>query len=1354
MKYFSNNKVTLPGLAVPVLACFVMILLFYNQSTAQCKAPVLKSISYISAESIRISWLYQPNASAYDIEIVRDGEDFTGVPDFALITVNFLEIGNILANARYCLRIRSVCNNQPGEWSSIYCFNSSLSNPGLCSIDFGLQDAVSSSVPVVNKFNVYNGLFPASRLGTDLFIKDVSLIIEHEWPNDLDIELTSPSGKTVVLVSKAGKGTKNFGDPDDLCSGTLRLSDDACLNIEEATILTGEFKPRQSFDELYDQTSPVGNWILNIRDNKYGHAGKLRYFSINFIDNACRLPATYYIEPIGPTRATVRWDAKALAADSLLLEYGPEGFSHGDGKFVKMSAIPGQMTISNLNEGTRYEAYLWSVCGTSLSGPSCPIFFEPLCHPVSFKDKFESATLCENDCESICLISPYWKNADPPYKKWIVHKGKTNTEGTGPKTDFYGFGQYIYVESSENTCEEYKTAILESRCLNIVSNPDGCDLQFSYHMYGADMGTLSLQLSVDGGEQWIDLYRVGGNQGNSWKTHRVDLKPYQGLVGRFRLIADLPENGERSDIALDEIIFFGSFPVSEDKQTYYADVDEDGFGNPGQRAFFCWNQVSSGYAANNNDCDDSDPLINPSVPEIPCNGIDENCNGMTDDLDLQNPMQVIIAEKSDESCEGSSDAYIGLRVTGGQSPYRFQWNDGSDQALLENKVAGAYHCTITDALGCILITEPIELKAGNPMEVQILDQTIASCLGTPDGYILAGQTGGIEPVAYLWNNGHDTNELSGVGPGNYQVTVTDSKGCTAVSQVIEMKASISFDIGYVISPPSCNGDNNGKIEVIGILNGTPPYSFEWSNGSNATKIEDLSPGFYSVTIFDNGQCFEILDSLEVPEVPGLSVQLKAKDDVTCYGSTDGSIEVRAKGGTPPYFYLWYKNNKIFSTDENLFEIGAGVYQLILTDINGCEIVGNPVIVHQPDAVEITIDSITHPSCLASGDGWISALVSGGSDPYTYYWNGNGTNTPANTGLNPGIYTLVVSDKNGCKAYKHGINLESLNVPVVNDLILLDEIKCHGEEHAALMVETAGVKPPIDYNWSNGIRRISDATADTLWQLAAGFYNVTITDAAGCFGTSEWFEVSEPAVLSFKASILDRVRCYGTSTGSIELQVQGGTQPYSILWNNGAETNQIHELPSGNYCADITDAKGCQLKTDSIFLSQPDSLIVNFFVENATGGMNNGRITLIVNGGDTPYDIEWSENAGSQNTSNLSGLAPGTYFVTITDYNGCNVDTFVVITNQVSVSEPHGTSKLKLFPNPTAGWFTVMQTDLTGKAYELRILDPIGKSIHETSGIWPVEGKIEICADTWDAGIYTLIILSGEEYLMTRIIRVR
>ncbi|HRQ30182.1 MAG TPA: proprotein convertase P-domain-containing protein [Saprospiraceae bacterium] len=1349
-----NQKKSFLKLKLSVFSCILIITGVQNQLAGQCNPPILTTFGNRTENSIRVNWLYAAGANAYELEMVKEGAQFTGEPGFGPVPVNFMVLSDLKTNTQYCLRIRSVCDNLPGPWSAPHCFYSSLSNPGFCDLDYNLQDASENSDPKNNMFYLYNDQNASAKLGEDVFIENVSLVIEHNWPNDLDIELTSPSGKKLTLVSKVGKGAKNFGDPEsEDCSETISFSDDACLNIEETLILTGVFKPQQSFEKFYDLSSPEGIWILNIRDNKYGHAGKLKYFSIQLAQNACRLPNTYYVEPIGPTRATVRWDTTGISRDTLEIEYGQEGFIPGEGIKLKFPAKTGQMTITNLREDLRYTALIRTVCDTIFSVTSCPVTFEPLCHPVSFKDKFESAEVCINDCDTNCDISPYWKNAGPPFMKWLVNKGKTNTEGTGPNEDFYRFGQYIYAESSQNSCELNRQAVLESRCLNIVSNEDGCDFQFSYHMFGSEMGSIHLMISVDGGSEWHILFSITGNQGNVWQTQSIDLSAYDGMIGRFRLIADLPENGERSDIALDEIVFFGSFPVNEANQTFYVDTDNDGFGDPFQSDFFCWNEPKSGYAGNKLDCDDADPLINPSAHEIPCNGLDENCNGMADDLDQESPMEIIIEAKADETCYGSMDGYIHLNITGGQAPYQFLWSDGSVGALLDQKGAGAYHCQITDALGCVIHAKDLEIKAGQPIEIQILDQTIATCQGTADGYILVSQTGGEEPVTYLWNTGHRANELTGIGPGIYQLTVTDAKGCAAISQSIELTASTVFNIEYTIRPPLCHGDNKGSILIDGILNGTPPYTYQWSNGAETDDIYNLSPGFYAVTIHDSGQCYEVLDSLFVPESPLLTIQLIAKDDVTCNGSTDGSLEVQVKGGKPPYFYLWYKNGKLFSTNEDLFDLGAGDYRLILSDHNGCEITSELMIVHQPDPIQIVLDQIKHPSCFASADGMISALVDGGSGDYAYFWNGDGSNGSSYSGLNPGIYSLVVTDKNGCKGIRNGIELESLNLPILNRVELLDSLKCFGDQDASLRIEVQDVLFPIDYNWSNGIKVSGFELSDTLHHLGAGNYKVTITDAAGCIGSSAWVEIAEPDRLSYKIDILQDIRCYGERIGAVELEIFGGTKPFSILWNNNLVNAEIYDLPAGYYVADIQDKNGCSLKTDSIWLYQPDPLEIFLLVDHATNGMNNGKVTVVPSGGTSPYFYQWDSSAGYQTTQVVSGLTPGIYHVTITDFNDCVFDTIVIITGQTAV-ETASIDRLKLHPNPTAGRIFIDHQDFAGQKFDMKIIDPVGKVVMETSGIWPVDGIFEIQAESWDAGICTVIIRNAGKVYRERFIKIR
>ena len=223
-----------------------------------------------------------------------------------------------------------------------------------------------------------------------------------------------------------------------------------------------------------------------------------------------------------------------------------------------------------------------------------------------------------------------------------------------------------------------------------------------------------------------------------------------------------------------------------------------------------------------------------------------------------------------------------------------------------------------------------------------------------------------------------------------------------------------------------------------MIGGTPPYSYAWNNGySNVgdTSVNiGLSAGNYTVTVIDSNGCSFNGNPIGVSvNEPSASVTNSAfVVDVACHGDATGQIDINPSGGTSPYSFSWTSPAGYNSTDEDIDSLIAGVYQVVVTDANGC----NPssfttfpayqnITVGQPNSpLSVTHDSV-NVSCLGGNNGEISLTSIGGtpassSGTYNYSWFNltSGLYLPqpySNNviGLTAGQYIYEVIDDNFC-----------------------------------------------------------------------------------------------------------------------------------------------------------------------------------------------------------------------------------------------------------------------------------------------------------------------------------------------------
>jgi gliding motility-associated-like protein len=297
-------------------------------------------------------------------------------------------------------------------------------------------------------------------------------------------------------------------------------------------------------------------------------------------------------------------------------------------------------------------------------------------------------------------------------------------------------------------------------------------------------------------------------------------------------------------------------------------------------------------------------------------------------------------------------------------------------------------------------------------------------------------------------------------------------------------------------------------------------------------------------------------------------------------------------------------------------------------------------------------STTSANCGAS-NGTAEVQVLAGTGPYTYQWIGGGTNYDQN-GLSAGTYTVNVTGAGGCTSSDTAtvVNGAAPGNLVINSV----NVSCFGAANGSATANVSGGHPPYTYLWSNG------ATTATISGLAPGIYSVTITTANGCLSTAA-VNITEPPTAVAFTSAQSNVTCYGSSNGAATVTASGGTGAYSYSWNTSPVQTAATatNLAAGNYSALITDANGCST-TANITIAEPPSLTANGMVVSnvSCNGLADGFATVGASGGTGTYSYMWSTSP-AQYTQSVSGLAPGNYFVTVTDANNCIANSFVSIT---------------------------------------------------------------------------------------------
>ncbi|NVK05552.1 MAG: hypothetical protein HWD92_12060, partial [Flavobacteriia bacterium] len=641
--------------------------------------------------------------------------------------------------------------------------------------------------------------------------------------------------------------------------------------------------------------------------------------------------------------------------------------------------------------------------------------------------------------------------------------------------------------------------------------------------------------------------------------------------------------------------------------------------------------------------------------------------GCTDTVNLvvtqpDTALTLSVAMNSPVSCFGGTDGQATASVSGGTLPYSYLWSTGDTTSSITG-AAGTYSVVVTDFRGCvdsasITITEP-----SAALVVSITDSSDVDCFGDADGFATATASGGTAPYDFEWSNGVTDTIINGLNGGTYTVVVTDARGCidSATVTIAEPSAEL-VATGNIIQQILCNGDTDGS-GYVDITGGTAPYTILWSNAATTDTISGLPAGTYDVTVTDANGCTDTATfTLTQPAV--LSVSQTVDANVLCFGDSTGQATITATGGTSPYTYAWSSGQ----STAVVTNLTAGTHTVVVTDANGCQDSVNVTITQPAMALTSGTSSTTGVTCRGDVDGSASATASGGTAPYTYAWS-NGMTGQNITGLAGGDYILTVTDANGCTA------VDTVNIfePAFELLVGAADgttITCNGDSDGTAYASASGGVPPYTFAWSNGM------TGDTITGIPAGTYVVTVTDSMGCTDTNT-VVVTEPDSLLLNVSASD-ITCFGLMDGAASAAPSGGEAPYTYLWNTGATTASISSLNPGTYYVTVTDNRGC-VQSDTVTITSPTmplAAIIVYTDVNCFGG-SDGTATANGSGGVSPYTYLWSDG---QTTQTATSLAPGGYYVIMTDANGCQDSAYTTIAQPASALSV----STNLISSPTCG----------------------------------------------------------------------
>ncbi|MBS1547581.1 MAG: gliding motility-associated C-terminal domain-containing protein, partial [Bacteroidetes bacterium] len=628
------------------------------------------------------------------------------------------------------------------------------------------------------------------------------------------------------------------------------------------------------------------------------------------------------------------------------------------------------------------------------------------------------------------------------------------------------------------------------------------------------------------------------------------------------------------------------------------------------------------------------------------------------------------------SCAGAADGTITLAITGGSPGYLTAWNGPggftSNQTSLTNLAPGAYSAVITDLLGCSASTS-VTLNAPLPVtSIVVLSNHNGyevGCAGN-DGTIDLSVNGGLPPYQFSWNgpNGFASlsEDLSGLSAGTYTVAITDANGCGAIRS-FTLTAPDALATSLAVTSNECDLGNNGSID-LSVTGGTAPFTYAWSGpGGFASTDEDIAglpSGAYSVTVTSSLGCTTTASATVVAASP-MSLGLYASNygvvNIPCHGDSSGTIVLTVNGGFAPLNIAWTGPGGFLADSTQLNGLMAGTYSVVITDDHGCSRDTSITLIEPDNALATSFAQVDIP-CHGTATGAIDATVTGGGAPYTFSWRGPDSTMYSSEDLanvGAGTYELVVTDANQC-VNTMLVTLTEPDSALAANLSVAEfngyGTSCANTANGAIQFEANGGTPGYTYAWTGPNGFVS--TEDSIGNLAAGDYSITVTDGNGCaFNQSISIVPPPPITAQFNATTFpsgNNISCSGMADGSITALLAGGVPSYILQWSGPggftATGTMIDSLPAGTYCLSITDANGCTAQP-CITLVEPSQLALVLTATMANCGQATGTVDADITGGSAPYATAWSNGAA---TEDLANVAPGNYVAMVTDVNGCTL----------------------------------------------------------------------------------------------------
>ncbi|MEI6410833.1 MAG: choice-of-anchor L domain-containing protein [Bacteroidota bacterium] len=1103
-------------------------------------------------------------------------------------------------------------------------------------------------------------------------IKSVCVNIDHKWIDDIDMFLVSPGGQFIELSTDNGGNGDNYTNTCFTPTATTKINFPGPVAPASAAPFTGDWLPEGPWSDLYGGPTN-GVWNLQVRDDKPGISGILKDWTITFesiykIDYSwtpvtglsCPTCALTDANPTQTTLYTVvaKDSYGCLVKDSVNIEVLPEISAP---TVTCAGAMPGSVSFAWNDVPFATGGYEVNVNGTgwvpasgqllhdvSGLGSNAPVTLEVRALNAAYTCKalVGTATCCQlpgvtanvqavscvgQSNGSITLIPD---GANPPY---TFNLG-AQTNSTGIFTNLPAGDVQVKV-TDVSGCSVTDTFT--------IPNPPAFTTNVQIHnvsCFGGDDG--KLEVTVGGGTPGAAGYTYLWNDPLAQKTaiaSNLKIGTYTLTITDGNGCTTTTSNTitQPADLALNAV---SALAKCFNSATGSATASGTGGVQPYQ---FAWSNGVNGA---------TNPNILPGNYTVTIT--DTNGCAETGFVTVGQPpaLTATVAGQS-VSCFNGNDGTATVTPAGGTGAYTYKWSTVPAQTTQTATGLQAinYLVTVTDANGCFAVQG---LTVGSPTAVTATaSSTSVGCNNGSDGTATVISSGGTGPYTFKWNDplAQTTATASNLAAGAYIVTVTDAKLCTS-TQTVSVGEPEALQLSAVVQDPLCKNGANGKI-TLSVTGGTTPYGYKWSSGETTANINNKPSGVYTVTLTDAKGCTATLTKT-IGEPTGMTVGAQ-NQAVRCFGEATGSLKVNASGGTPAYQTQWEGPDGFLATGNLIDGLFSGDYTATVTDSKGCTATLTQTITQPLLPLDISVPDYSDTICFGVSNGVASVLAFGGTPPYSYRWTGNGPPqfTATAVGLGPAVYSLQVTDANGCSQNVQTIVKQRDQLFAI---AVASNPRCYeGSDGTARLGSVFYGATPADpasfnYVWSTSPGQMTPIATGL---KSSESYSVTITDDIGCSATAS---VTLGNTTPVQAQVLgfESVKCHGDANGWAAAAGQGGTAPYTYLWSPGAsvQTDSLAQgLKAGTYKVTVMDSKGCP-DIKSVTITEPPAIQTDILTTpvKCYGG-KDGALTATVMGGTEPYQFKWSSGGQLPSATNL---AAGPDTLTLTDANACQ---YVVIT---------------------------------------------------------------------------------------------